>query len=452
MQKKTAKNGQNKILLFLILTIILGTGIIITNTLSSQKQENRARAAGSGWLSGSSCMGTIDGSFAAWRGSPLTIAGTWNDVSYDAQENMRSISGEYGNWDQNLDTSIGAFWGSNWQAAANGEHDGHLRASLRSINNGWGKKKTIFIRYAHEFNGNWYQWKVTPADNEAFKTAWRRFYQMVQEELVSKGRDAKVAWSPNFSGHNGMDTRENWPGDAYVDVVSLDYYDWDQSRDEASWASNFMRTDNGAPRGPGAWQSFAKAHGKPMALSEWGPTGADTPSDNPFFIKKMNEFFRANAGTGPGQVWYDIYFDCKGYVGTTGEKFQIYPDTVLPNIANTYKSLKWGDGGINSTAPTVAPTTAPTYAESSPIPEPTIITPTLYCGGSGYCVPSTTPPQDTYIDQDRQQPGSNVDQPEGGDQPSRGNNDAPRQNQGFFQQFILFILQLIQALFNALRG
>lgn len=390
MKKNTAKkypsrgrtNSSLKLLPIVILGASLITGALVLGKLTSSNQSISrltAEAAGNRWESGASCKGIADGTFGTWRGSPMTIAGTWNDASLAVQKEQWSMSsgGEYKNWTESVDNAVGAFWGSNWQAAARGDHDANLRTALQVINNGWGNKKTVYLRYAHEFNGDWYQWKVTPADNEYFKQASIRFYNLVQTELVAKGRDAKVAWAPNSGEHNGINTELHWPGDQYIDVIAVDYYDWDVLNTQAKWDANFMKKgSNGGPYGIGAWQDFARRHGKPLAFSEWGTSG-EKPTENPFFIQKMNEFMTANAGNGPGQVVYDVYFNCTGYGGSGGEKFQIFPNTVLPQTAAKYKSLKWGSSIIASATPTLAvidtPTTGPTALPTvtSTIPTPT---------------------------------------------------------------------------------
>lgn len=392
--KRTRSDGKNKLILVfaLFLTIVVGSFTLAYIKVANEEKDNQqAQAAGNRWESGASCHGVASGAFASWRGSPVTVAGTWNDASLAVQKEQWSMSsgGEYKNWTESVDNAVGAFWGSNWQAAARGDHDANIRTALQNIYKGWGTKKTVYLRYAHEFNGNWYQWKVTPADNEYFKQASIRFYNLVQQELVSKGKDARVAWAPNNGEHNGVNTETSWPGDQYIDVVAIDYYDWSVLNTQAKWDADFMkRSKSGGPEGIGAWQDFARRHGKPLAFSEWGTSGA-APTDNPFFIQKMNEFMTANAGSGPGQVIYDVYFNCTGYGGSGGEKFQIYPNTTLPQTAAKYKSLKWGTNPIASATPFLTATSIPT-ATTTPTAGPTSV-PTATPLPSNTPVPTATP-------------------------------------------------------------
>ncbi len=77
-----------------------------------------------------------------------------------------------------------------------------------------------------------------------------------------------------------------------------------------------------------------------MSLPEWGLNQANDKmrADNPFYIRKMNGFFRDHAGSGPGQVLYEIYYDIDTYAGSS-----IWPNGGKnPKGAEVYKSLRWG--------------------------------------------------------------------------------------------------------------
>ncbi len=59
-------------------------------------------------------------------------------------------------------------------------------------------------------------------------------------------------------------------------------------------------------------------------MSECGPD-ADF-GDAQVYVEQMYQFFRANAGTGPGQVLYEILVD----VDVDHSPFSVYP---VPNVA-----------------------------------------------------------------------------------------------------------------------
>lgn len=291
------------------------------------------------WRSGASGDVVANGAFEKWRGSPVTIAGTWNDVSFATQEEQWSVGATYGTWSGDIDDAPGAFWNGTWAQAAAGAYDGHWTTAVENMAKAWkGKSGTFYVRFAHEFNGDWYDWSVTSANVADFKKGWVRFVGIVR----AKFPQAKIVFGANNGTNSDIGIPAMWPGDAYVDVVGVDHYDmWPNIPDQKTWDAEYMATDHGtSPRGIGAWLAFAKQHGKPLAIPEWGLNwandGTKGPQDNPFYIEKMNEFFRNNAGTGAGQVLYEIYYDIDDV------KAQLYPVASNPNGSAKYKSLSWG--------------------------------------------------------------------------------------------------------------
>jgi hypothetical protein len=295
------------------------------------------------WLSGSYGNGI---EFGNWRGLPVAIVGMgYNngpgvdnrgnitlDPAWSPPVELRVVESTYSLIDRSL--------GDTWLKAKEGALDDLWTRAMQRVYASWGSRKWFFIRPAHEFNGQ-ELWDVRPGDEANFKAAWVRFYNIVQTELVQKGKPAFVVYNPGSEGWGmGVEVSDAvYPGDAFVDVIGVDYYDNGRSTDEASWnATMNATTASGNPHGLYTWQAFARRHGKPLALPEWGlQAGTVADNDNPFFIRKMNEFFRANAGSGPGQVLYEQYF-------TPWDSNRLHPPTLLPNSSAMYKSLPWSDG------------------------------------------------------------------------------------------------------------
>ena len=200
------------------------------------------------------------------------------------------------------------------------------------------KAGTFYVRLAHEMNGDWYDWKVNSSNVADFKKGWIRFVGIARAKFPK----IKIVFCANYGTNSDIGVPQMWPGDAYVDVVGVDHYDmWPNIPDQTTWNAEFTKTEKGgSPRGLGAWVDFAKLHGKPLAVPEWGVNwandGTPGPQDNPFYIQKMNEFFRANAGSGPGQLLYEVYYDIDDV------KAQLYPVKSNPNASAMYKSLSWG--------------------------------------------------------------------------------------------------------------
>ena len=151
-----------------------------------------------------------------------------------------------------------------------GAHDAYLRRWAQQIK-AWGRP--VVIRFAHEMNGSWYPWAEGVNGNGAgdHAAAWRH--------VVGVFRRAKVAnvtwtWAANVPYPGSTPLASLYPGDAYVNRVGLDGYNWGTTQ---SWSS---------------WQSFAEVFGpgvaelqalttRPIHVSETGTpeaAGGDKPA------------------------------------------------------------------------------------------------------------------------------------------------------------------------------
>ena len=313
---------------------------LLSISLSSAEAADRYRRVA--WLSGS--FGN-EAEFSEWRGVPVAIAG----MAYNnGDEELRECISLDPQWApptkfaiiETTYSLIDIGRGDNWAMAARGELTEVWRRGMVSLRESWGTRKCLFIRPAHEFNGQ-ERWKVMPGEEEDFRRAWRRFHRVVQEELVQHGKPIFLTFNPNHESWGGAVevTDAVYPGSKFVDVIAVDYYDNGRHKDELSWfrVAN-STTPQGNPYGLYTWQAFARRHRKPFAVPEWGLSFArDEVNDNAFFIYKMNEFFRQNAGKRSGQVLYECYF-------TAWDNNRLRDPTQVPNAAATYKALKWSDG------------------------------------------------------------------------------------------------------------
>ena len=93
-----------------------------------------AGAPGPGrWLSGAGGQKVDDGSFARWRGEPMTVAGTWDDND-ERMVRMRSFCDDWKHWNKPIDVAIGALErdkGESWAKAATGAYDARWRTTLQ---------------------------------------------------------------------------------------------------------------------------------------------------------------------------------------------------------------------------------------------------------------------------------------------------------------------------------
>jgi len=94
----------------------------------------------------------------------------------------------------------------------------------------------IWLRPLHEPNGDWYSWG-TGADRvnnseDKLQAAYRH--------IVDKFRDAKVTnvkwvWTTNNTNSGVATLTGSYPGDDYIDYISIDGYNWGTSQSWSSW-------------------------------------------------------------------------------------------------------------------------------------------------------------------------------------------------------------------------
>jgi hypothetical protein len=83
--------------------------------------------------------------------------------------------------------------------------------------------RAVYLRFAHELNGDWYPWAVGVNTNtsDRYVRAWRHVHDL----FTRAGADQVTwVWSPNVVTNTGRDFAEAYPGDDYVDVLGLTGY------------------------------------------------------------------------------------------------------------------------------------------------------------------------------------------------------------------------------------
>ncbi|MGA2519812.1 MAG: alkaline phosphatase family protein [Acidimicrobiales bacterium] len=168
------------------------------------------------------------------------------------------------------------------------------------------------------------------------------------------GQQFQFMWNPNGGSGNensGRTWNDTYPGDAYVDMVGVDQYDFSGYQANISTA-----------------EAFAQQHGKPFAIPEWGLNGTDDPS----YINYVSSVCHS------GDVALQAYFD---YAGSVNSWLGDFPQSQTAFTADFGSPISTG---TTTTPPTTTPpvTTAPTT--TSPVGAPPVTTP-----------PVTTPPVTT---------------------------------------------------------
>lgn len=106
-------------------------------------------------------------------------------------------------------------------AIAAGRYDAYIR---RAAAEAAAFKRPFFLRFAHEMNGSWAPWERvagnTPTDYVAM---WRHVVSLFRAAGAS---NVRWVWSANVVGGGVAPFEPYYPGDAWVDDVALDGYNW----------------------------------------------------------------------------------------------------------------------------------------------------------------------------------------------------------------------------------
>ncbi|MEW9698220.1 glycoside hydrolase family 26 protein [Paenibacillus sp. SI8] len=125
--------------------------------------------------------------------------------------------------------------GYNTVEIANGALDDYFHKMAYDLKN-WQNGSEIWIRFMHEANGNWYSWGLgdhTENTNETYKSAYQRMVQIFRNE---QAMNVKFIYNVNCENvGKGASFIGAYPGDDYVDMLSIDGYNWGESRKAGNW-------------------------------------------------------------------------------------------------------------------------------------------------------------------------------------------------------------------------
>jgi hypothetical protein len=301
------------------------------------------KPTGRGWLSGVADGVDIITGWPAFRGSPTTYARVWADSDRSNMDNLWALQDlSKTGYSGVLDLAVGG--PTDWASAATGGYDSVWAGQCRKAFQFYGNLKQLHLSMAHEFNGNWYPWSVSPGQQANFRTAYARWYRIVQAELVAKGKNVKVVLPCNSDTTQGWTLADGLPAPTSFDILGCDFYSmWPPLANQKDWDANYYSMKGDVPRGIGSWMWLAKDLKKPLQFGEWGlnPNQPNNTVDNPYFIQKMRALFASIAPTdpynpGPGELAGEAYFN---NYPTNG---RLFPTTTAPQSRTAYLGLKWG--------------------------------------------------------------------------------------------------------------
>ncbi len=200
------------------------------------------------------------------------------------------------------------------QQCAAGADDQHWATLARTLLR-HGMPDTI-VRPGWEMNGDWFDWSAG-GHEQAYIGCFRH---LVDAMRAVPGQHFTFTWNVAI-GPSASAAEKAWPGDAYVDDVGVDIFDWtwatgvygNSAQQSTAQRAQAVRTAwatklNG-DHGLRYWAAFAQAHGATLSFPEWGLARRfvddNGGGDNPYFIAQMLAFIADPAH----HVRYACYFN-----------------------------------------------------------------------------------------------------------------------------------------------
>ena len=346
---------------------------------------NKPLAGRSGlpWTSGVYTSSSTTRSLEVWRGRPLDVETTffgntsWSHMISSAgglRSKLPTVPGR-------LIVALGLLphdQAGKLAECAAGQFDGFIQSIRTSmLNNGALAAATagrpVMLRLGWEANSveDGFPWRAT-GDGTSWAACFRRWVDILNPVTdasstpPARQKSFTIVWNMANRGSLSFPIDNMWPGDDYVDIVGSQFYDrcppLPPSNNDAEWARRLTARDAyGNPAGPLAWLSYAKSKGKPYAIPEWGVAGptfvCNTPGiDNPYFIRKMYQFFWWNAD----DIAFESYFNGHGanddsrgshklfapdpsFPSPSAANYQSYVGRYAPQSSLTYRQL-WSAG------------------------------------------------------------------------------------------------------------
>ncbi len=182
------------------------------------------------------------------------------------------------------------------QDIINGKHDKYID-SWAQASKSFGAE--IWIRFAHEFNGNWYPWSVSA--NNRDPQVYIKAFRHVQNRFRKAGA-FNVRWIWCLNAESVPDASWNdplraYPGDDYVDMISIDGYNFGTAVSGSRW-----QTFNQIFGEPYAEVS-RKFPNKPLMIGEIGC--ATVGGDKVAWMRDMDKQLRSKFTRVQSVVWFE---------------------------------------------------------------------------------------------------------------------------------------------------
>lgn len=197
-----------------------------------------------------------------------------------------------------------------------GDHDAYIRSYARDAA-AWGKP--MYLRFAHEMNGDWYPWCAGVNGNTSaqYVAAWRHVHDIFEQEGAT---NVRWVWSPGYEYSGTTPYEQLYPGDAYVDWVGIDGYNWGTSQPGYGWVS--FSSIFGA-----SYDKLARMTDKPMMIAE--TASAEQGGDKAAWIRQAflkdvpSRFPRIKA-----VLWFNVNLERDWRVNSSSSSLAAYKEVL----------------------------------------------------------------------------------------------------------------------------
>jgi mannan endo-1,4-beta-mannosidase len=119
---------------------------------------------------------------------------------------------------------------------ANGKYDSYIRAWAGGLKRflagpdgafGTADDRRVYLRFAHEMNGTWYPWSAIGSGQYPWQyvAMWRHVHGILESYGLNSSH-VQWVWCVNNSDVGPWKAEQYYPGNAYVDWVGIDGYNW----------------------------------------------------------------------------------------------------------------------------------------------------------------------------------------------------------------------------------
>ncbi|MHB1390171.1 MAG: Ig-like domain-containing protein [Thermoleophilia bacterium] len=194
---------------------------------------------------------------------------------------------------------------------------------------------TIYFRPMCEMNGDWVTWGGTVNGNtpDDYIPAWRHIHDIFVQEGAT---NVKFVWSPNRDGDaaSAINTFNTYyPGDAYVDFLSINGYNWGHLYNTPGWTSQWQRFED--VFGP-SYDAFTARSGKPVMIAETATT--EVGGDKAAWIADMFARLPVRFPRITAVTWFNINKETDWRVESSAASLSAFrsaiakPDSTPPSV------------------------------------------------------------------------------------------------------------------------